>query len=176
MSTRLCAPEILKNLLDFARRRPPLLVKTDVRSLVQNTLEFINGQAQPTNVKIIAECPDGLPAVAVDPDEMRNVFINLINNAFSAMPSGGTLRIRCRHDRDIASKEVVAVEFIDTGVGIPESQLDKVFDPFFTTRLEGEGTGLGLSISYMIVQNHGGRIEVESKVGEGSIFRVYLTV
>jgi signal transduction histidine kinase len=151
-------------------------VKTDVRSLVQNTLEFINGQAQPTNVKIIAECPDGLPAVAVDPDEMRNVFVNLINNAFSAMPGGGTLRIRCRYDRDIASKEVVAVEFIDTGVGIPESQLDKVFDPFFTTRLEGEGTGLGLSISYMIVQNHGGRIEVESKVGEGSTFRVYLTV
>lgn len=170
------AREILKNLLDFARRRPPLLVKTDVRSLVQNTLEFINGQAQPANIKIIAECPSGLPAVAVDPDEMRNVFVNLINNAFSAMPGGGTLRIRCRYDRDIASKEVVAVEFIDTGVGIPESQLDKVFDPFFTTRLEGEGTGLGLSISYMIVQNHGGRIEVESKVGEGSIFRVYLTV
>lgn len=170
------AREILKNLLDFARRRPPLLVKTDVRSLVQNTLEFINGQAQPTNVKIIAECPDGLPAVAVDPDEMKNVFVNLTNNAFSAMPSGGTLRIRCSHDRDTAGKEVVTVEFIDTGVGIPESQLDKIFDPFFTTRLEGEGTGLGLSISYMIVQNHGGRIEVESKVGEGSTFRVYLAV
>ncbi len=170
------AREILKNLLDFARRRPPLLVKTDVRSLVQNTLEFINGQARPANVKIIAECPDGLPAVAVDPDEMKNVFVNLTNNAFSAMPSGGTLRIRCSHDRDIAGKEVVTVEFIDTGVGIPESQLDKIFDPFFATRLEGEGTGLGLSISYMIVQNHGGRIEVESKVGEGSIFRVYLTV
>ncbi len=170
------AREILKNLLDFARRRPPLLVKTDVRSLIQNTLEFINGQAQPTNVKIIAECPDGLPAVAVDPDEMKNVFVNLTNNAFSAMPSGGTLRIRCSHDRDIAGKEVVTIEFIDTGVGIPESQLDKIFDPFFTTRLEGEGTGLGLSISYMIVQNHGGRIEVESKVGEGSIFRVYLAV
>lgn len=170
------AREILKNLLDFARRRPPLLVKTDVGGLVQNTLEFINGQARPTNVRIIVECPDGLPAVAVDPDEMKNVFVNLINNAFSAMPSGGTLKIRCRHDRDIAGKEVVAVEFIDTGVGIPESQLDKIFDPFFTTRLEGEGTGLGLSISYMIVQNHGGRIEVESKVGEGSNFRVYLTV
>jgi signal transduction histidine kinase len=170
------AREILKNLLDFARRRPPLLVKTDVRNLVQSTLEFINGQARPMNVKIIAECPDGLPAVAVDPDEMKNVFVNLINNAFSAMTSGGTLRIRCRADRDRAEKEVVAIEFLDTGVGIPESQLDKIFDPFFTTRLEGKGTGLGLSISYMIVQNHGGHIEVESKVGEGSLFRVYLTV
>jgi signal transduction histidine kinase len=170
------AREILKNLLDFARRRPPLLVKTDLCSLVQDTLEFINGQARPINVKIIAECPDGLPIVAVDPDEMKNVFVNLINNAFSAMPSGGTFTIRCRHDKDSAGKEVVAVEFIDTGVGIPEPQLDKIFDPFFTTRLEGEGTGLGLSISYMIVQNHGGRIEVESRVGEGSTFCVYLPV
>ncbi len=170
------AREILKNLLNFARRRPPLLVKTDVRSLVQDTLKFLNGQARPTNVKIIAECTDGLPAVAVDPDEMKNVFVNLINNAFFAMPSGGTFRIRCVNGRDMAGKEVVVVEFIDTGVGIPESQLDKIFDPFFTTRLEGEGTGLGLSVSYMIVQNHGGRIEVESKVGEGSTFRVYLPV
>ena len=170
------AREILKNLLDFARRRPPLLVKTEVRSLVQDTLEFINGQARPTNVKIITECTDGLPAVAVDPDEMKNVFLNLINNAFFAMPSGGTFRIRCLHDRDVTGKEVVVVEFIDAGVGIPESQLDKIFDPFFTTRLEGDGIGLGLSISYMIVQNHGGRIEVESKVGEGSTFRVYLPV
>jgi len=170
------AREILKNLLDFARRRPPLLVKTEVRSLVQDTLESINGQARPTNVKIITECTDGLPAVAVDPDEMKNVFLNLINNAFFAMPSGGTFRIRCLHDRDVTGKEVVVVEFIDAGVGIPESQLDKIFDPFFTTRLEGDGIGLGLSISYMIVQNHGGRIEVESKVGEGSTFRVYLPV
>lgn len=170
------AREILKNLLDFARRRPPLLVKTDVRSLVQSTLEFINGQARPTSVKIIAECADGLPAVSVDPEEMKNVFVNLIHNAFFAMPGGGTFRIRCLQDRDITGKDVVVVEFIDTGVGIPESQLDKIFDPFFTTRLEGEGTGLGLSISYMIVQNHGGRIEVESRVGEGSTFRVYLPI
>jgi two-component system NtrC family sensor kinase len=76
----------------------------------------------------------------------------------------------------MSGKEFVALEFADTGIGIPEAQLDKIFDPFFTTRLEGDGTGLGLSISYMIVQNHGGRIEVESKVGEGSIFRVLLPV
>ena len=170
------AREILKNLLDFARRKPPLLVKTDIRKVVQDTVELTSGQARLANIKMVTECPDGLPAVAVDPEEMANVFVNIINNAFCAMPTGGTLRIRCRHDRDMAGKEVVAVEFVDTGAGIPESQLDKIFDPFFTTRLEGEGTGLGLSISYMIVQNHGGRIEVQSKVGEGSIFRVFLPV
>jgi two-component system NtrC family sensor kinase len=170
------AREILKNLLDFARRKPPLMVKTDIKNLVQDTLGLVNGQARLVNIKLIAECPDGLPAVAVDPEEMTKVFVNFINNAFCAMPGGGTLRVRCRHDKDLAGKEVVTVEFIDTGVGIPESQLDKIFDPFFTTRIEGEGTGLGLSISYMIVQNHGGRIEVESKVGEGSLFRVFLPV
>ncbi len=170
------AREILKNLLDFARRKPPLLVKADIGNLVQDTVESVSGQARLANIKIISECPAGLPAVAVDPEEMSKVFVNLINNAFCAMPGGGSVRIRCRHDREAAGKEVVIVEFIDTGVGIPESQLDKIFDPFFTTRLEGEGTGLGLSISYMIVQNHGGRIEVESKIGEGSVFRVVLPV
>ncbi len=170
------AREILKNLLDFARRKPPLLVKTDIRNLVQETLERVSGQARLNNIRIISECTEGLPAVAVDPEEMGNVFVNLINNAFCSMPGGGTFRIRCRHDRDMAGKEVVVVEFVDTGAGIPESQLDKIFDPFFTTRLEGDGTGLGLSISYMVIQNHGGRIEVESKVGEGSIYRVFLPV
>jgi signal transduction histidine kinase len=170
------AREILKNLLDFSRRKPPRLVKTDIRGLVQDTLELVKEQARLTNVGMTMECPEGLPAVAVDPDEMKHVFVNLINNAFFAMPSGGTLMVRCRRDNGKDGKEVVAVEFTDTGVGIPETQLDKIFDPFFTTRLEGEGTGLGLSISYMIVQNHGGRIEVESKVGEGSTFRVELPV
>ena len=170
------AREILKNLLDFSRRKPPRLVKTDIRGLVQDTLELVKEQARLTNVKMTTECQDGLPAVSVDPDEMKHVFVNLINNAFFAMPSGGTLTVRCRHDNGKDGKEVVAVEFADTGVGIPETQLDKIFDPFFTTRLEGEGAGLGLSMSYMIVQNHGGRIEVESKVGEGSTFRVELPV
>ncbi len=169
------AREILKNLLDFARRKPPLLVKADVGHLIQETVERVGGQARLANIKIITESPNGLPVISVDREEMINVFINLINNAISAMPGGGTLRIRCRHDKDVAGKEVVIAEFIDTGVGIPESQLDKIFDPFFTTRLEGEGTGLGLSISYMIVQNHGGKIEVESKIGEGSVFRVILS-
>jgi signal transduction histidine kinase len=127
-------------------------------------------------VNVVVDSPEGIPAVAVDADEVKQVFVNIINNAFFAMPGGGSLTIRCRHERDASGKEFVALEFSDTGIGIPEAQLDKIFDPFFTTRLEGDGTGLGLSISYMIIQNHGGRIEVESKVGEGSTFRVLLPV
>ncbi len=170
------AREILKNLLDFARRKPPRLETTSITGIVEDTLELVKGQIRLSNVIIKVDCPAGLPPVAVDSDEIKQVFVNLINNALFAMPGGGTLGISCRRGRDISGKDVVTVSFTDTGIGIPESQLDKIFDPFFTTRLEGEGSGLGLSISYMIVQNHGGTIEVESTVGEGSAFRVALPV
>jgi signal transduction histidine kinase len=168
------AREILKNLLDFARRKPPRLERTAVCGIIEDTLGLVKGQARLSNVKVQVECPPGLSDVAVDEDEIEQVFVNLINNALFAMPGGGMLTIRGRQDRNLAGKEVVVVEFEDTGIGIPESQLDKIFDPFFTTRIEGDGTGLGLSISYMIVQNHGGSIEVASTVGAGSTFRVVL--
>jgi len=90
------------------------------------------------------------------------------------MPSGGTLTVRCGAEAEETGRQLVVVSVSDTGHGIPEEQLDKIFDPFFTTRPDGGGTGLGLSISFMVVQNHGGRIEVESTVGQGSTFRVIL--
>jgi signal transduction histidine kinase len=170
------AREILKNLLDFARRKPPRLVKSDIGNLIKDTLDLVKGQAGLSNVNIVVDSPEGIPAVAVDADELKQAFVNIINNAFFAMPGGGSLTIRCRHDKDMSGREFVALEFADTGIGIPEAQLDKIFEPFFTTRLEGDGTGLGLSISYMIIRNHGGHIEVESKVGEGTTFRVLLPV
>jgi signal transduction histidine kinase len=168
--------EILKKLLDLGRRKPPTLVRTDIGTVIGDTVELVKGQARLGSVKIIMDCPEKIPAVAVDVDEIKQVFVSIINNAFFAMPGGGSLTIRCRRHKDMSGKEFVALEFADTGIGIPEAQLDKIFDPFFTTRLEGDGTGLGLSISYMIIQDHGGHIEVESKVDEGSLFRVLLPV
>jgi two-component system NtrC family sensor kinase len=170
------AREILKNLLDFSRRKPPRLVKADIPGLIQDTMLLVKGQARMSNVALVTDCSGSLPPVAVDVDEMKQVFVNLINNAFFAMPKGGTLTISCSHGRDLSGKDIVAVALADTGHGIPEEHLDKIFDPFFTTRPDGGGTGLGLSISFMVVHNHGGRIEVESKVGKGSIFRVILPV
>lgn len=105
---------------------------------------------------------------------MKQVVVNLINNAFFAMSSGGTMTVRCGAETDERGRKLVVVGLSDTGHGIPEDQLDKIFDPFFTVRPDGGGTGLGLSISFMVVQNHGGRIEVESTVGQGSTFRVIL--
>jgi two-component system NtrC family sensor kinase len=170
------AREILKNLLDFSRRKPPHLVRTDISGIIEDTISLVKGQAKVTHIEIKIECPPGLPPVAVDTDEMKQVFVNLINNAFFAMPSGGTLTVRCGAETDEADRLWVVVDLTDTGHGIPDDQLDKIFDPFFTTRPDGGGTGLGLSISFMIVQNHGGRIEVESAVGQGSTFRVFLPV
>jgi signal transduction histidine kinase len=168
------AREILKNLLDFSRRKPPHLVRTDIAGIVEDTISLVKGQAKVAHVEIKTECPAGIPLVAVDTDEMKQVFVNLINNAFFAMPSGGTLTVRCGAETDETGRQSVVVGLSDTGHGIPEDHLDKIFDPFFTTRTDGGGTGLGLSISFMVVQNHGGRIEVESTVGRGSTFRVIL--
>lgn len=170
------AREILKNLLDFARRKPPRLERAAICTVIEDTLDLVKGKARVTNVKINLDCPARLPSVPLDIDEIKQVFINIVHNAFFAMRAGGTLTIKSRQVSSSSGKPFIAVEFFDTGVGIPEAQIDKIFDPFFTTRLEGEGAGLGLSISYMIVQNHGGTIEVESKVGEGSTFRVLLPV
>ena len=168
------AREILKNLLDFARRKPPRIVKTDIGNLIEETVDLVKGKAMLSNVNIVVDIPEGIPAVEVDAGDMKQAFVNIINNAFSAMPGGGSLTVRCRLDTDAPGGKFVVLEFTDTGVGIPEAQLDKIFEPFFTTQPEGDATGLGLSISYVIIRDHGGHIEVESKVGEGSTFRVLL--
>ena len=168
------AREILKNLLDFSRRKPPHMVRTDIADIIEDTLALVRGQAKAARVEIKTECSAGLPLVAADADEMKQVFVNLINNAFFAMTSGGALTIRCKSETDERGWTMVVVSLSDTGHGIPEDHMDRIFDPFFTNRSDGEGTGLGLSISFMVVQNHGGRIDVESTVGQGSTFRVYL--
>ena len=173
-SEALRARGILNDLLDFSRRKPPQFVISDIAVIIQDTLLPFKDQARRSRVEIKADCPSGLPLVAMDRDDMKQVFSNLIHNACFSMPKGGTLTLRCRGSKDLAGKEIIAVELIDTGNGIPEDELDKIFDPVFTSRLKGDGKGLGLSISYMIVQNHGGMIEVESKVGAGSTFRVIL--
>jgi signal transduction histidine kinase len=104
---------------------------------------------------------------------MEQVFMNLLLNAIQAMPEGGLLKIEIPHrDQDGMQK----VRITDTGIGIADKNIDRIFDPFFTTKTEGEGTGLGLSVSYGIVRRHGGKIELESRVGKGTTFTVCLPV
>jgi signal transduction histidine kinase/HAMP domain-containing protein len=162
--------KIIRNLLDFARQRPSWMRPADVLQPLRETLALVQGVAEASAVRI-REDFDGIPIlITMDPNEIKQVFINIVNNALQAMPQGGELKIRANVDR----QGEAVIEFSDTGVGIPEEDRKKIFEPFFSTKGEGRGTGLGLSISERIIHNHSGRIEVESAAGQGTTFRVVL--
>jgi two-component system sensor histidine kinase AtoS len=112
-----------------------------------------------------------LPQVEIVAGQIRQGFLNIILNALDAMPDGGELTVATGWDRD---HQAVWISFTDTGVGIPEEDQPRIFEPFFTRKFRG--TGLGLTISYSIVERHGGRIELESRVGQGSRFTVFLPI
>ncbi len=109
------AREILKNLLDFSRRKPPRLIKSSMSMVVQDTIPIVREQAKLSNVVITTSCNGSFPEVAIDVDEIRQVFVNLINNACFAMPKGGSLDIQCRAEQDRTGRQAVIVEFADTG-------------------------------------------------------------
>lgn len=159
-----------RNLLDFARQKPSWMQPADIALPLRETTALVRGLAESTGVVMHEEYPLSPLIVNMDHNEMKQVFINIINNALQVMPNGGELRIQVRSDH---GKEVV-VAFSDTGKGIEQEHVDKIFKPFFSTKSSGDGTGLGLSISNRIVENHGGRIEAASELGKGSVFRVFL--
>jgi signal transduction histidine kinase len=162
--------KIIRNLLDFARQKTTLMQPADIALPLRETVALVQGMAVKCSVVIHEDYPPVPVLVSMDHNEMKQVFINIVNNAFQAMPQGGDLRIRLAG----AGDHQIVVEFADTGSGIASEHLNKIFEPFFSTKDNGDGTGLGLSISYRIVRNHGGRIEAESTVGGGSVFRVLL--
>ena len=157
------------SLLDFSRPRPMELVPTPVNEWLRHVVELVDYQLRSARVEVAFDLDDSSPVVAADRFQMEQVLLNLVLNAIQAMRSGGVLTLRSRTAGDLAVFEVS-----DTGEGIPEENLKRIFDPFFTTRMVGQGTGLGLSVTDSIVVAHGGRIEVESRPGTGSTFRVLL--
>ena len=156
---------IISSLLEFARPKPPVRRKVDINEVVQ---EALSRATAPRNVKITSELDGALPVVLADPVQLGQVFRNLILNAIQAMPEGGQLTVKS----ELASPEWVAVSIADTGVGILEENLRKMFEPLFTTK--AKGIGLGLAISKTFVEAHGGTIELQSEVGKGSVFSVKL--
>ena len=144
----------------------------DLSQPLRETVVLVQGIAGKNSVVIHEDYPSAPTLVNMDHNEMKQVFINIINNAFQAMPLGGDLQIRL----DTSLEGEVLIEVADTGSGIAPEHLDKIFEPFFSTKDTGNGTGLGLSISYRIVRNHGGRIEAESRPGKGTVFRIFLPV
>jgi signal transduction histidine kinase/CheY-like chemotaxis protein len=158
---------IVQNLLDFARRSEPTLHLTNINELIDASCDLVVHQTSLQNVKLVKSYDPALPSIMADPNQLQQVFINIILNAYQAMPDGGTLHITTR----TVSLELQVI-FADTGTGIPSESVQNIFDPFFTTKEVGEGTGLGLSVSYGIVKAHGWDIEVESQVGKGTTFAI----
>lgn len=162
--------KIIRNLLDFSRQKNSWMRPADILQPLRETIAFVQGAAKSSLVNIREEYNGSPVIVNMDPNEMKQVFINIINNALQAMPQGGYLRVRLN---PVGEHEAM-IEFADTGVGISPENLQKIFEPFFSTKEDRDGTGLGLSISYRIIQHHGGRIDVESGPGKGTIFRIFL--
>jgi signal transduction histidine kinase len=163
------ARDIVRNLLSFARQAKPQRLPTDIGAMLRQTLGIVRQHIELGAVVIEEDYAADVGLVTLDSAQMKQVFLNLITNAAHAMPRGGKLKLRIARLGD-----EVAVSVSDTGEGIPPETLEHIFEPFFTTRPVGQGTGLGLPASLGIVQEHGGRISVESQVGEGSTFTVWL--
>ena len=165
--------EIVKSLLEFARQTEPKMEPTDVNRAITDGLFFLVNQALFHNIHIVKKLDAFLPFVRGNASQLKQVFMNIIVNAAEAMRGGGTLTITTFSAPD---QKTVFVEFDDTGEGIPPENLTRIFDPFFTTKEVGKGTGLGLATSYGIVEDHGGKISVESQAGEGTMFTIELPV
>jgi len=160
---------IVKKLLSFSRESKPKLEFIDTNQVLENALTLARNQLLIEGIKVNKELDSNLPKILADAQQIQQVFINIILNAFQAMPNGGELSV-ATYSKD----NFVEIKFIDTGTGITKEHLSKIFDPFFSG--QKEGTGLGLSISHAIIQKHKGSIEVESEAGKGSTFTVKLPV
>jgi len=164
--------EITHKLLSFARKTDPKLKMVSLNDLLEEVAGLSEQSAKYSNVKINKHLTPDLPVISVSPSEMQQVLLNLINNAIDAMDSkGGQLNITTRMENDY-----VVVDVADTGHGIPKADLQRIFNPFYTTKPVGKGTGLGLSICYGIVKKMGGEITVNSAVGLGTTFHVWIPV
>ena len=168
--------EIVSNLLVFARQTTPSFGLVTLASIATETLAFLRPQIAKAKVEVVTAWAPQPFDVYADTNQIKQVIINVVINALQAMPSGGTLTVSTRHEREGDHRwEVLSIQ--DTGVGMTREQRGKIFDPFYTTKTAGKGpggTGLGLSVSYGIIENHGGQIRVESEPGKGSTFVILL--
>ena len=161
------ARNIVRGLLNFVYQGEGSLQELEVRDLVRETLLLVSHRAKSQKVEVVEHFADESLPVVVDANKMKQVFINLINNAFDAMPEGGTLTITT-----LREGEFLTIQFQDTGTGMFPEALTEIFDPFYTTKPKSRGTGLGLSLSLKIVKSFAGTIEAESEKDKGSSFTV----
>lgn len=166
-----CA-RIVKNLLDFSRKTEPRKAMNNLNDTMDRALSLVEHLAAFQNIEVVKDYAQDLPELLLDPGQIEQVFVNMFVNASQAMEEEGKLTLQTKFDEEKGS---VTVRIQDTGQGIPEENLSRIFDPFFSTK-GARGTGLGLSVSYGILEGHGGTIEVQSKVGEGTVFTITIPV
>lgn len=170
---------IMNRLTEFYKPQPIKKEKRNINDLIRETIKLTQHYLERfKNVEVIAHLSDDIPAISYDKGQIQQVLVNLIINAAQSMPNGGKIEIytslvegdvegSCKH-------AYVKIDIKDTGIGIPKENLDKIFQPFFSTKPPEEGTGLGLSISKDIIEKHLGKITVESEVAKGTCFTIYL--
>jgi len=178
--TRRCA-SIIRRLLDFAREKAPEKNFADLNRLIERTVGLVSESARAADIEISVDLDRTLPPVWMDESLVEQVVMNMLVNAQHAIEGAGRISVRTRkreqYQRSAANAEpadLAEITIRDSGCGIAPENLQKIFDPFFTTKGVGKGTGLGLSVSHGTIEAHGGTIEVNSKVGEGTEFRIYL--
>lgn len=164
---------IVKGLLEFSRQTDNTMIPQNINELLEQGMFLLENQAIFHNIDVVKEYDQDLPLVKCDSARLKQVFINITQNAIDSMDAKGTFTIKTRYNRE---KKRAEIEFSDTGCGIPEEIRQKIFDPFFSTKEVGKGTGLGLSMSYGIIKDHGGTISTKSKEGEGATFIIELPI
>jgi signal transduction histidine kinase len=166
------AAALTRQLLTFSRKQVLLPQRLDVTDVVRD-LEAMLSRTIGAEVELQTSFEDGFALVEADPDQLAQILLNMAINGRDAMPSGGVLTISTK-SVDSASGRFVVIEITDTGTGMDEETRTRAFEPFYTTKDTGKGTGLGLATAYGVVSQSGGRIEVDTTLGEGSTFRVLL--
>jgi PAS domain S-box-containing protein len=161
--------DLLKKMLSFSKPDEEAKQPVDISVILDEILLLVRKQLQENSIRISASLGEGLEKVYASKNQLRQVFLNMISNARDAMPEGGTLTIKT-----MSSRDSILIDIIDTGIGIREEHINKIFDAFFTTKEATKGVGLGLSVCYGFIKEHGGDMKVSSKKGEGTTFTIIL--
>jgi two-component system sensor histidine kinase AtoS len=167
---------LLKSLLNFAKPPKPQFALTDINDLLDKTIAFSLKHPSLSSdtasvIRIDKEFDGNLPEIMADPMQLQQVFLNLLFNGIEAMPDGGKLEIRTSYD---AESKAARIEIFDSGIGIEIEKIERIFQPFFTTKKKG--SGLGLAISRRLIEQHGGEITVKSQPGKGTVFTIILQI
>jgi signal transduction histidine kinase len=163
---------LVANLLQFSRRRSRQISTLDVGDEIERTLELMQRHLRNRKIAVETDFGADAPMIRADRQQLRQIVLNLVTNASDAMPGGGVLTIRV--DKAPTTLPGVVISITDTGTGIPPEDVQRILEPFFTTKPEGKGTGLGLPICRRIAQEHHGTLDIESEVGKGTTVRVVL--